>query len=92
MGTLDNRKAVEREFAIINDPITAEERLAVVELLGQLHAATSMDEFFNLHTKLLARDLARQRIREADRTAVGDRIRALSLGSRPTTSPTTSQH
>src|SRR3954471_9615233 len=53
MGLLDNRKAIENELAIINDPLTAEERPAIVELVAQLHVATGVDDFFDLHTKLL---------------------------------------
>lgn len=81
MGTLDSRKTIENELAIINDPLTAEERPAIVQLLGQLHGAASVEEFFNLHMKLLARYLTRQRVREeleAERTGVRDRIRALA--------------
>jgi hypothetical protein len=84
MGTLDNRKAIENELAIINDPLTAEERPVIVELIGLLHAANSVDEFFNLHTKLLVRYLARQRAREeleAQRTGIRDRIRDLAAQS-----------
>ena len=81
MATVAHRKAIERELEIINDPLTGEERPRVAELVRQLHAASSVDEFFNLHTKLLARYLVRQRFRdelEADRRAVETRIAALA--------------
>jgi hypothetical protein len=77
MATVAHRKAIGRELEIINDPLTGEERPRVAELVRQLHAASSVDEFFNLHTKLLARYLVRQRFRddlEADRRAVETRI------------------
>ena len=81
MATPVHRKAIERELEIINDPLTGEERPRIVELLRQLHAASSLDEFFNLHTKLLARYLVRQRSRdelESDKRALQNRLAALA--------------
>jgi hypothetical protein len=80
MGPLNNPKAIADELAILNHPLTAEERPTIVELVGQLHAADGIEDYFDLHVKLLARYLSRQRLRgelEADRIAVRDRIREL---------------
>jgi hypothetical protein len=80
MGPLNNPKAIADELAILNHPLTAEERPAIVELVGQLHAADGIEEYFDLHLKLLAHYLSRQRVRgelEATRIAVRDRIRDL---------------
>src|SRR3954466_309686 len=80
MGPLNNPKAIADELAILNHPLTAEERPAIVELVGQLHAADGIDEYFGLHLKLLARYLSRQRVRgevEGERIVVRDRIRDL---------------
>jgi hypothetical protein len=80
MGPLNNPKAIADELAILNHPVTAEERPAIVELVRQLHAADGTEEFFDLHLKLLVRYLSRQRVRgelEADRIVVRDRIRDL---------------
>jgi hypothetical protein len=60
---LVNPKAVANELAIINDPAMAKEQPVLVELVSQLHAASSATDLFALHTKLLARYLARQRLR-----------------------------
>jgi hypothetical protein len=81
MATPVHRKAIKRELEIINDPLTGEERSRTVELLRQLHAASSIDEFFKLHTKLLARYLVRQRFRdelESHMRAVQNRLAALA--------------
>jgi hypothetical protein len=80
MGPLNNPKAIAAELAILNHPLTGEERPAIVELVGQLHAADSIEEYFDLHLKLLVRYLSRQRVRgqlEADRVAVRNQIREL---------------
>jgi hypothetical protein len=80
MRSLNNRKAIEDELAIVNHPLTAEERPAIVELVGLLHAATGVEEYFELHLKLLVHYLSRQRVRgelEAERIGVRDRIRDL---------------
>ena len=60
---LANPKTIANELAVINDPATAKEQPVLVELVSQLHAASSATELFALHTKLLARYLARQRFR-----------------------------
>src|SRR4051812_34536363 len=80
MSPLNNPKAIADELAILNHPLTAEERPTIVELVGQLHAADGIEDYFDLHVKLLARYLSRQRVRvelEAERIAVRDRIREL---------------
>jgi hypothetical protein len=59
-----NRKAIAKETALVNHPATADERPVLVELLEQLHSATDPAAFSALHTKLLARYLARQRLRD----------------------------
>jgi hypothetical protein len=61
---LVNPRAVANELAIINDPATAKEQPVLVEFVSQLHAASSASDLFALHTKLLARYLARQRLRD----------------------------
>jgi hypothetical protein len=81
MSALNNPKAIAVELAIINDPATAEERPAIVDLIDRLHAATSAQELSELHTKLLVRYLARQRLRDElndDKTSVRGQIAALA--------------
>jgi len=81
MGALDNPKVIASELAILNDPLTAEERPVIAELVAELHAASGVEEYSRLHTKLLVRYLARQRIRdelEVERTSVRHRIAALA--------------
>jgi hypothetical protein len=73
MDALANPKAIANELAIINDPATAREQPVLVDLVGRLHAARSVKDLLALHTKLLARYLARQRARgelELDKTRV----------------------
>lgn len=85
MRPLNNPKAIADELAILNHPLTAEERPAIVELVGQLRAADGIEEYFDLHLKLLARYLSRQRVRgelEADGIAVpGGRSPSIRHGS-----------
>lgn len=81
MDALANSKAIANELAIINDPATANEQPVLVELVGRLHAARSVKDLFALHTKLLARYLARQRARgqlELDKTRVESEIGELA--------------
>jgi hypothetical protein len=64
MALPPNRKAIAREMALVNHPATALEQPVLVELLEQLHAAADPADFVALHTKLLARYLSRQRLRD----------------------------
>jgi hypothetical protein len=78
---LANPKAITNELEIINDPATAREQSVLVELVSQLHAASSATDLFALHTKLLARYLARQRFRgelELDKSKVESEIQELA--------------
>lgn len=75
-----NRKAIAREMALVNHPATADERPVLVELLEQLHSAADPAAFSALHTKLLARYLGRQRLRDelkAEKSAVAGTIATL---------------
>ncbi len=79
-----NPKAIAHELAIINDSATAKEQPVLVELVSQLHAASSAADLSALHTKLLARYLARQRFRgelELDKSRVESEIRELAARS-----------
>lgn len=81
MGAFDNPKVVAGELAITNHPLTLEERPFLVEVVRELHDATTPAEFSALHTKLLTRYLARQRIRaelRADRSRIGSAIGTLA--------------
>jgi hypothetical protein len=64
MALPPNRKAIAREMALVNHPATALEHSVLVELLEQLHAAGDPADLVALHTKLLARYLRRQRLRD----------------------------
>lgn len=81
MGALDNRKAITKELGIVNHPATLEEAPVLVDLVGQLHAAAGVAELSALHARLLARYLARQRVRddlEIEKANTRSRIVALS--------------
>lgn len=73
-------KVIDAELAILNDSITAEERPQLVAFIEQLQAATTPDDFFELHRELLVRYWARQRVREElnqERAATQQRLREL---------------
>lgn len=76
MASLGSPKSIEAELAVLNDPLTAEERVHLVKFIAALQTSETVDDFFKLHRDLLIRYLARQRVREQEIARERDAARA----------------